>query len=162
MKSQDKCHPVRCIQERLRHSFTNTNVFQDGKLTSCLLYVSRSLTETEQWVQTDRERELLSDVFALETFQYYLYGYIVTVQTDHQLLVHMCKKSIVSNSPHLQRLLLRLSHYDVEIEYLKGKENVIADALSRVSPQPVHESNVDRDLLLFKCLQKKALPIQQV
>ena len=36
--------------------------------------------------------------------------------------------------PRLQRLLLRLAHYDINIEFLWGKENVIADALSRVCP----------------------------
>ena len=35
----------------------------------------------------------------------------------------------------------------MDIEYLKGKENVIADALSRVSPQQVRESKVDRDVI---------------
>lgn len=38
---------------------------------------------------------------------------------------------------------------DVEID-LKGKENIIADALFRVSPQLVHESKIDRDLPPFK------------
>jgi len=33
------------------------------------------------------------------------------------------------------------------IEDLKGKENIIADALSRVSPQPVRESKVERDVI---------------
>ena len=52
---------------------------------------------------------------------------------SHKPLVNVWKKSIVCNSPRLQRLLLRLSQYDVNIEYLKGKDNVIADALSNVS-----------------------------
>ncbi len=29
---------------------------------------------------------------------------------------------------------MKLSTHDIEVEYLKGKENIIADALSRVSP----------------------------
>ena len=33
------------------------------------------------------------------------------------------------------------------IENLKGKENVTANPLSRVSPQPVRESKVDRDVI---------------
>ena len=39
----------------------------------------------------------------------------------------------MTSSQRLQRLLLRLAQYDVHIEYLRGKENVIADALSRVT-----------------------------
>ena len=118
-------------------------LLQDGKP---VIYASRSLTETEQRY-SNIERELLSVVFALERFHHYLYGYTVTVQTDHQPLVSIWTKSIASNSPRLPRVLLRLSHYDVDIEYLKGKENVIADALSRVSPQSVREGKTDRDVI---------------
>jgi len=49
-------------------------------------------------------------------------------------LVSIWKKSIAANSTRLQRLLLRLSQYDIDLQYLRGKDNVIADALSRVSP----------------------------
>ena len=119
-------------------------LLQDGKP---VIYASRSHQEARTTVFKHRERELLSVVFALERFHHYLYGYTVTAQTDHQPLVSIWKKSIASNSPRLQRLLLRLSHYDVDIEYLKGKENVIVDALSRVSPQPVREGKTDRDVI---------------
>ena len=43
------------------------------------------------------------------------------------------EESIVSASPRLQRLLLRLAHYDINIEFLRGIENVIADALNSLS-----------------------------
>ena len=46
------------------------------------------------------------------------------------------KKSIASTSTRAQRLLFRLLQYDIDIKYLAGKRNVIADALSRVSPLP--------------------------
>ena len=72
-------------------------------------------------------------------------GYTTTVQTVHKPLVSVWKKSIVCNSPCLQRLLLRLSQYDVNIEYLKGKDNVVADALSRVSPQPTLKEGEDKE-----------------
>ena len=37
-------------------------------------------------------------------------------------------------SQTIQRLVLRLVQYDVHIEYLRGKENAIGDALSQVTP----------------------------
>ena len=101
-----------------------------------VIYASRALTEMEQ-SYSNIERELLSVIFALERFHHYVYGYTAMVQTDHKPLVSVWKKSIVCNSPRLQRLLLRLSQYNVSIEYLKGKDNIVADALSRVSPQPI-------------------------
>jgi len=116
-------------------------LIQDGKP---VIYASRTLTETEQRY-SNIERELLSVVFALERFHHYVYGYTATVQTDHRPLVIVWKKSIVSNSPRLQRLLLRLSHYDVSIEYVKGKDTVVADALSRVSPQPTPKGGEDEE-----------------
>ena len=56
------------------------------------------------------------------------------METDHQPLTSIWKKTIATSSPRLQRILLRLAQYDVHIEYLRGKENVIADALSQVAP----------------------------
>ena len=62
-----------------------------------------------------------------------MFGKPITVETDHQPLTSIWKKTIATSSPRLQRLLLRLAQYDVQIEYLRGRENVIADALSRVA-----------------------------
>ena len=110
-----------------------------------VMYVSRALTETEQRY-SNIERELLATVFVLKRLNHYTRT--ITVQSDHQLLQSIWKKSIVSASPRLQRLLLRLAHYDINMEFLRGKENVIADALSRVCPlqssnPKIKESNVD-------------------
>ena len=63
-------------------------------------------------------------------------GFTITVQSDHEPLMSIWKKTIAAASPRLQRLLLRLSKYNIEIHYLQGKESVIADALSRVCPLP--------------------------
>ena len=84
----------------------------------------------------------------LERLNHYTFGRTITVQSDHRPLQSIWKKSIVSASPRLQRLLLRLAHYDINIEFLRVKENVIADALSRVCPiqsnnSKVKDSNID-------------------
>ena len=103
------------------------------------MYVSRALTETEQRY-SNIERELLA--IALERLNHYTFGRTITVQSDHQPLQSIWKKSIVSASPRLQRLLLRLAHYDINMEFLQGKENVIADALSRVCPLQSNNSEI--------------------
>ena len=69
----------------------------------------------------------------MERLYHYTYGRTITLETDHEALVSIWKKYIATASPKLQRLLLRLAHYEVDIKYLKGKSNVIADALSQVS-----------------------------
>ena len=97
-----------------------------------IVYASRTLTETEPRY-SNIERELLGIVFGLERLHHYTFGKPITVETDHQPLTSIWQKTIATSSPTLQRLLLRLAQYDVHIEYLRGKENVIADTLSRVT-----------------------------
>ena len=56
------------------------------------------------------------------------------------------KKSITTASPRLQRLLLRLARYEIQVEYICGKDNSIADVLSRVdplSPKPMDAKQMD-------------------
>ena len=93
-----------------------------------VMYMSRAFTETEQGY-SNIERILLATVFALERLNHYTFGRTITVQSDHQPLQSIWEKSIVSASPRLQRLLLRLAHYDINIEFLWGNEIVITDAL---------------------------------
>ena len=97
-----------------------------------VVYASRTLTDTE-CRYSNIKRELLGVVFGLERLYHYTFGKPITVETDHQPLFSIWKKTIATSSPRLQWLLLRLAQYDVHIEYLRGKENVIADALSRVA-----------------------------
>ena len=107
-----------------------------------VMYVSRALTETEKRY-SNIKRDLLATVFALERLNHYTLGRTITVQSDHQPLQSIWKKSIVSAIPRLQRLLLRLAHYDsINIEFLCGKQNVIADVLSRVCPLQSNNSKV--------------------
>ena len=104
-------------------------LLQDGQP---VVYMSRTLIDTERRY-SNIERELLGVVFGLERLYHYTFGKQIMVETDHQPLNSIWKKTIVTSSPRLQRLLLRLAQYDVHIEYLRGKENVIADTLSRVT-----------------------------
>ena len=95
-------------------------------------YASRALTEAESRY-SNIERELLAAMWSLEHFNHYIEGSNVTLQTDHKPLVSIWSKSINTASPRIQRLLLRMSRYNVKLEYIAGRHNVIADALSRIS-----------------------------
>ena len=98
-----------------------------------VIYVSTTLTLAEERY-SNTERELLGVVFAMERLHNYVHGEPVRVQTDHKRLETIWKKSIATASPRLQRLLLRLARYEIQLEYISGKDNSIADALSRVEP----------------------------
>ena len=89
------------------------------------------------------ERELLGVVFGLQKFEKFILGDVVTVQTDHKPLVSMYYREISASTRRQQRLLLKVHDYDVKLEYLRGKDNNIADALSRVSPLPYTKQDVE-------------------
>ncbi|GFQ84803.1 retrovirus-related Pol polyprotein from transposon opus [Trichonephila clavata] len=92
-------------------------------------YGSVSLTQTQQrYAQI--EKELMAVIYGLEHFNYYTYGRIVTVQTDHKPILDLSKKPYDTISPRLQRMLLRLNKYNIQLEYVPGKNLVIADAQS--------------------------------
>ena len=82
-----------------------------------VVYASRALTDME-CRYSNIERELLGIIFGLERLHHYTFGKPITVETDHQPLTSIWKKTITTSSPRLQRLLLRLAQYDVHIEYL--------------------------------------------
>lgn len=106
-------------------------------LGSCLMqndhpicFASRALTDCEsRYAQI--EKELLAIVFACERFNTYVYGRIVVVQSDHKPLEAIFNKPVASTTPRLQRMLLRLGRYQLQVKYTPGKEMYIADALSR-------------------------------
>ena len=92
-----------------------------------------NLTETEQnYAQI--ELELLAVCFGMERFHTYVYGRYATVETDHQPLITIVKKSLNSAPKRLQRMLLRLQRYDFELTYRRGSEVIAADTLSRAAP----------------------------
>ena len=102
-------------------------LFQKGKPVA---YASRSLSPAEcNYAQI--EKELLAIVFACQKFHNYIYGFRTKVQTDHKPLESIVKKALHKTSPRLQRMLLKLQKYDLIINYIKGKNLHVADALSR-------------------------------
>ncbi|XP_032241511.2 uncharacterized protein K02A2.6-like [Nematostella vectensis] len=93
-------------------------------------YASRSLTETEKnYAQI--EKEMLSIVFGVERFEHYLYGRPIKVETDHKPLESIFKKSLISAPKRLQRMMLRLQKFDLQVNYKRGAEMYLADTLSR-------------------------------
>ena len=54
------------------------------------------------------------------------------MNTDHALLVNLFEKCLNDTSPHLQRLLLRLSQYEMNVNYVTSKHVPVADCLSRL------------------------------
>ncbi|XP_068221744.1 uncharacterized protein [Palaemon carinicauda] len=92
-------------------------------------YYSKKLNKAQQNYSTI-EKELLSLVSTLQHFEIYVRsGHVLTVYTDHNPLVYLDR--FKNKNKRLMRWSLELQDYDLKIVHIKGKNNVIADSLSR-------------------------------
>ena len=109
-------------------------------------FASRALSKTEQnYAQI--EKECLSIVFGCERFRQYLLGRnTIYVEADHKPLEVIFKKPLLSAPKHLQHMLLRLQHYNLDVNYKKGSEMYITDFLSRASLPHSHDKTNDYDI----------------
>nr|GFA62554.1 putative reverse transcriptase domain-containing protein [Tanacetum cinerariifolium] len=96
-------------------------------------YASRQLKIHEK-NYTTHDLELRVVVFALKIWRHYLYRTKCTVFTDHKSLQQILDQKELNMRQ--RRWLELLSDYDCEIRYHPGKENVVADALSRKEREP--------------------------
>ena len=62
-------------------------------------------------------------------FNYYLYGRSFCIYTVHKPLLQLLTSEHLN--PRLRRYAYKLQHWLLEIQYLPGNENSMADALSR-------------------------------
>lgn len=76
------------------------------------------------------ELELLGIYYAICYFKPYVYGTEFMVKTDHKPLIYLF--TLTNPTQRLLRIRLELEEYSFNIEYIKGKDNVVADALSRI------------------------------
>lgn len=95
-------------------------------------FASRTLNNHERnYSATDKE--FLAILWSVHYFRPYLYGKKFQIFTDHQPIKFLHSKYKGKDmSPRHQRWLLKLGEYDFVIEYIKGKENKVADFLSRI------------------------------
>ena len=75
------------------------------------------------------ELEALALVESVKHFAYYLYGKCFKVYTDHQPLCQLLTSNQLNG--RLCRMAMKLQHWLISVEYLPGRENGFADALSR-------------------------------
>ena len=111
-------------------------IFQNGKPVA---FYSRKLNAAQK-NYTVGEKELLSAVETLKEFRNMLYGCAdITIYTDH--------KNNTFQTIHTQRVIrwrLFLEDFGVKLSYIKGGDNTLADALSRLPFTEYHHEDSPR------------------
>lgn len=107
-----------------------------------LAFCSRKLTKTEQKYSIF-SRELLAVYFAVKKFRYFLEYREFHIYTDHKPICSAIKKSSENYLPREFRHLEYISAFTTDIRYVKGSENVPADALTRVTMVRPSEINYE-------------------
>ena len=106
------------------------------------MFASRALTGSERNYQ-NLEREYLATIWGMEKFHYFIYGKEFTLETDQKPLVSIYKKHMMEISPRIQRLVVRSFPYQPsQVQYRKGMDIPLADALSRVTLIPVEADGI--------------------
>lgn len=103
-----------------------------------LAFFSKQLRKPEQRYSAF-DRELLALYLAIRHFRYLLEARPFTAFTDHKPLTFAMSKVSEPWSARQQRHLCYISEFTTDIRHIAGKENVVADALSRPLLSALHE-----------------------
>ena len=72
----------------------------------------------------------------MKEFRNILFGYLIRVFSDHKNLVHA---ATISQSQRVMRWRLILEEFGPDIQHIKGEDNVVADAISRLPKSEINE-----------------------
>jgi hypothetical protein len=100
---------------------------QDGKPVA---FLNKALGEKHKHLSI-YEKKFLALIMAVEKWKHYLQRQEFQILTDHKSLAYLSEQNLHSDMQ--QRAMTRLMGLQFKIIYRKGKENVAADALSRVA-----------------------------
>lgn len=87
---------------------------------------------TAQIKYSTYDREMTAIFTAIKHFRYLLEGREFTIYTDHKPLVYAFNKKADNISPRQTRQLDYISQFSTNIQHIEGKENIVADLLSRI------------------------------
>ncbi|KAL5838392.1 hypothetical protein ACOSQ3_015561 [Xanthoceras sorbifolium] len=99
-----------------------------------LAFISKALGPMKKAWST-YAREMLAVIHAVKIWRPYLLGRKFTIVTDQQALRHLLQQKIVT--PEQQKFMVKLLGFEYDIIYQPGKENKVADALSRKEGSPM-------------------------
>lgn len=114
-------------------------------------------------------RELTAMKMSVRYFRHLLEGRKFTIFTDHNPLTHAMTSNSPSRLPHEDRHLQYISQFTQDIRHISGKDNVVADTLSRVDtisiPSAICFEDIAADQIgdseLQRLLQSPSLKFEQ-
>lgn len=122
--------------------------------------ICKTLTNTErQYAQI--EKECLAILFACKKFEQYIIKQEVQVETDHKPLETIFKKSILKAPQRLQRMLLKLQKYNLNVVYKKGTEMYLAVTLSRAPEKKTEGTNLTQLEIYNICEEIEQVNVNQ-
>jgi hypothetical protein len=87
-------------------------------------------------------------VWSLQKFRSYLLGAKIVLLTDHKALTFLRSCKLVNS--RLTRWILAIQDYDLEIEFCPGKDNIVADTLSRLgNTVNIYQGKEKNKLILY-------------
>ena len=102
-----------------------------------IFYASKTFTATES-NYSNIEHEMLGVVFSMLHFKHFMYRRQVHIITDHKPIIMLFAKNLVTTSPRLSLMLIRIPDYVVILHHQDGNKMHLSDAISRLS---VHDSD---------------------
>jgi len=110
-------------------------------------YVSKNLTHADL-NYTVNEKEFLAVIYAINEFRHYITRYPTFFHTDHTNIKYLMNKPITLGC--ITTWLLLIQEFDITIVDKPGKDNVVADFLSRMDTSdegtPVEDSFSDEHI----------------
>ena len=108
-------------------------------------FMSKALTDTQSRY-SNIEHEILGEVTGVKHFHQYLFGKQFILYTDHKPIENLVLKPLVDTTPRVQRLMLRLSQDNMNVQYKAGKHLLLSDCLSRLSNPATQEEDESLNL----------------
>lgn len=113
---------------------------------------------TTQTRYSQIEKEMLAICFGLERFHQFVFGKKIIAETDNFSSTSIFKKTPNKCPARLQRMLMQIQKFDVDLVYKSGKEVPIADALSRAfSKENQYHTVLEADIQSHVCLVKSEI-----
>ena len=143
----DTNKPYKLYTDASNHSIGAALIQETEQGERVIQYLSHQLNKSQlNWPII--EKEAYAIVYAVQKLRPYLLGSKFTIMTDHKPLKHLFTAEM--RNPRIQRWAIIIDEYGCDIKYVTGRQNTVADSLSRLEPQrdedePINVAIIDSD-----------------